>query len=799
MITKQDIAAVFSAAYARASLRDDCDMRLVADLFESIKPQLDISDPYNTWDFIIIDSMKFDNDLSVELLSDLKESYNNLFYEKLLSHINSIYSIDNKEAMRLWELTYAEAAVHFREDLIGMLCYQQLQWGIKNEVLARYAKLPKLMQESRWPDAFPFYEEIALNTKFSDEIRAFAEIALFLIIIYEYLEFTKALKHLENAEALLPGHFMVKRAWGEYYLKNGETQKSRDYFLQVITMKPGDYISFNYIGDSFMAENKLESAESWYNDALRKNFLQTDSYRRLINLYGIKTWFNDKWPRIEELLIKIEKRPRFRNSMQLVKKGLANSDCFEDLQLYHTYRTVASVWFANDRSETAEEWYRKAIALHPETPTAYIDLAYLKLHLQQPEQAKELFSQALEADDDNFDLYWGLAYYYQTQKQKEESLGNYQKCLRLRPDWEDMICNFIGNLYYSFNEYNDAISYYRKAIEKNNQYPVYTNNLADACQLLADQYYGNQDYPAAEKYYLDAANTDNDAVRWNTLGNLYFELERWKDAADSYSKAIAIKKDPLYLENCGLAYERMEHFEEAEKHYLEALENDPESDKLFNRLGVFYYDRKEYDKSIIYYLKALEHQPEDLIYLENIALAYTMKDDYKAAIEIYGKFLQISPADAKIMNAIGVAYYNQQQYEPAIEFYRKALEIDTDNFLFIKNLGLACRVTGSTDEAIETYQRAIRINGEDFQVWNELGILFYEKGDFDNAIVNYEKAIDLQPNDPVLYSNLALVFNAQGKTEDALNVTANYPVSEEVKKEVNSLLQENIFNSANES
>lgn len=68
MITKLDITAIFSAAYTRASLRDDCDMRKVADLFESVRSQLDISIPYDTWDFIIINSIKFDDDLSVELL-----------------------------------------------------------------------------------------------------------------------------------------------------------------------------------------------------------------------------------------------------------------------------------------------------------------------------------------------------------------------------------------------------------------------------------------------------------------------------------------------------------------------------------------------------------------------------------------------------------------------------------------------------------------------------------------------------------------------------------------------------------
>ncbi len=773
MITKHDIAAVFSAAYARASLRDDCDMRMVADLFESVKVQLDISDPYETWDFIIIDSMKFDNDLSVELLSDLKESYFNLLIEKLLSYLDSKYSNDPDGALDYWEQACAEAAIYCREDILCMLCFHQQKRGMDSKVLARYSKITKLMQESRWADTVPFYEEIAANTEFPNKIRAFAEIVIFQIIIYHYLEFTKAPKHIENAEALLPDHFLIKRSWAEYYLKNGETEKSRNYFLQVIAMKPGDYATFNLIGDSFMVENKLESAESWYNDALRNNILQPDSFRRLAILYGIKTWFTDKWYRIEELVRMMGKRPKFRNYNQLVEKGLADVDCFKDFQLYHIYRIIADSCIGADDTVKAEEWYIKAQTLYPETATAYIDLAYLKLHLKQMEQAKELFLMAMEVDKDNFEVYWGLAYYYQLQEQKKEALDCYTKCFLLRPHWEDMINNFIGNLYYSVREYDEAITYYRKAVGSNGQYPVFTKNLAGAFQMQADQLYGKQDYTAAEKLYIEAASTDNDPNRWNTLGNFYFDLKRWNDAADNYKKALAIKKDPVYFENCGLAYERNGNFDEAEKYYLEALEVDPESAKLFNRLGVFYHDQTEYDKSIGYYLKALEREPQNLLFIENLALAYSMKNDYRASIETYEKFLLISPENARVLNAMGVIYYNQQQYESAIEMYRKANEIEQGNFLFLKNLGLAFRVSGRIDEAIETYKKAIEINNEDFIVWNELGILSYDSYDYENAIEYYQKAIELKPDDPVLYSNLAMVFNAQGKTDEALKVTSN--------------------------
>jgi tetratricopeptide (TPR) repeat protein len=791
MITKKDITAIFSAAYTRASLREDCDMRLVADLFETVRVQLNTSEPLETWEFIVLDNNKLKNDLTVELLSELKEYYYIFLFEKVLAYLNEIYSSDREKGLLLWEKSCAEAAVYFREDLICMLCIQKAKWGEKNEALANISRLPKLMRESRWPDAFPFYEEIASNKRLSDEIRCYAELALFQIIIYEYLEYSRALKHLKNAENLLPRHYAVRRGWGEYYLKEGETQKARDQFLQVIATKPGDYISFNLIGDSYLAENSLENAESWYMDALHKNMLQNDSHRRLINLYGIKTWFADKEPQLEGLLEEIKKRPRFINSDQLIAKGLASSECFADLQLYQAYRSVGAAWFSADRPEKAEEWYNKAHSLFSETTTALIDLAYLKMQLQQPDKARELLTDALEIEKDNFDVHWALAYYYQLQKQKEDSLNTFMKCLLIRPAWEDMIYNYIGNLYYSFKDYNDAIVYYRKAIAINDNYPVFTDNLAGAYQGQAELLFGNQDYAGTEDFYILAANTnDNSGGRWNILGNFYFGQQRWQEAAESYLKAIAIVKDPVFIENCGLAYERIGRFEDAEKYYLMALEYDLNSGKVFNRLGVFYYERRDYEKSIANYLKALERQPDEPLYLENLAMAYGITSNLDAAIANYEKVLKLLPDNARVLNATGVVYYNQKQYEPAIEYYRKALEIEGNNVTFIKNLGLAFRMTSRIDESIEIYKRALNLNSKDFLIWNELGILYYEKNDNEIAINYYKKAIMLQPNDPILYSNLALALNAQGKTAEALNVTSGYPVSDEVKQKVNELLKE---------
>jgi tetratricopeptide (TPR) repeat protein len=781
MLTQQDINIFFSGAYAKAALRENTDMRTIADLFETIRLQVSIADPYDWWDFIVYDYSKFDNDLSVEILVELKESYFNFFSEKLISNLNTVYKKNKQEALDLWVQVYAAAAVHYREDLLCMLYYQRLKWKKINKDTVKYGKLPKLIQESRWPDAYLLYAEIATNTSLTNEVRAFAEITLLQIVLYYYPEYSRALKHIENATALLPDHFIIKRGWAEYYLKTGDIQKARNNFLQVIASKPGDYGSFNYIGDCFYAEAMLENAESWYNDALQKNFLQTDSYARLINLYGDKKWFSDKKNQVGNLLLKIKTRYRFNNSRQLIENNLATENCFKDLALYQSYRDAGSACFANDDIKSAEEWYKKAWDTEPDFATAVIDIAYIKMHQQKTTEAKEYFLRALELDKDNFEVYRGLAYYFEKQELKEEAIKAYQECLRLRTDWGDWVNNFIGNLHYASKDYNAAATYFRKAVKANDNYLVYKQNLADALEAQAGQLQKDADYTAAEKLYIATVELCNEAGRWNTLGNFYYEQKRWRQAVDSYDKAIALtNNEPVYFENRGLAFGNMNETAKAGESFKEAVKYDTKTGRYFNRLGVYYYEQKDYARSVINYTEALRLNPDEPVYLENIGNAYEKTDMPEKAEPYYLKLLEKEPANDKIMNKLGVLYYKKKAYEKALQYYNNAILHNNKNDIYYENLAILLRTTQQFPEAIKAFENALKIDPEIDVNWNDAGVLYFNLGKYDKALEYYSNAITLKPKVPLYYENKALVYQAMEQVDEAL---INYKKALEINPE----------------
>lgn len=770
MITNKDITAIFSSAYANASLAENCDMRLVADLYESVRGQLHASEPIASWEFLMLDRVKFDSDYALQVLLDLKETYFGFLCEKVITGLDTLYKKDKKAALSQWYKVYADAAVHYRNDLLCMLSHRRKKWDVKDGSTADYSKLPVYIRESRWPDAYPFYEEIAANSNLPVEIRANAEITLLEIVLYYFPESANGLKHLENARSLLPGDFVTKRGEAIYLLRTGEIQKARNGFLQAIAKKPGDYFSFDLIGDCFLTEGKLDDAESWYNEAIKVNFMQSDSYHRLLNLYGNKTWFTEKETLMGDLLQKIEKRIGIRNSSLLIGKKLAREDCFINLLLYESYRDVAAAWYAIGNYEKAEEWYLKARVLNPEVVSAIIDLAYVKQQQELPDELLNYFNEAREKDKDHFDIYWGLAIYYKNLGRKNESVSNFRKCLRLRPGWSDWVNNFMGNLYYSLKDYKKSESHYRKSVSLNGNYPVYRQNLAGALVEQADLLTEQSGFAKAEKLYLEAAAMDNDANRWNTAGNFYYKTERWNEAGDCYDKAIDLRNDePVFHENRGLVFENLGMYPEAERAYKNALELDKKSGRYFNRLGVFYYNQLDYNNAVSCYLEAIDRTPKEPVYLENLCLAYEKMVKPEMAEQYYLRLLEIEPANDRAMNQLGVMYFRRENYEKAHEYYNNAIQQNPVNSVYFENLGALYRAMGEVSKGIEALQRALQLNPNNDVILNNIGVFYFDMADYDKALGYYYQALALKPRVLLYYENIAAVYEIKQQYAEALD------------------------------
>jgi len=115
-----------------------------------------------------------------------------------------------------------------------------------------------------------------------------------------------------------------------------------------------------------------------------------------------------------------------------------------------------------------------------------------------------------------------------------------------------------------------------------------------------------------------------------TAADLYYQIERFDDAAKFYEIAAKLKpseSEPMI--KAGNAYFDADKFEQAEKWYEMALQKEPKNVDVRTDLGLTFFLRepKDIERAIKEYNTVLSIKPEHEVALQNLALAYTEKGD----------------------------------------------------------------------------------------------------------------------------------------------------------------------------
>lgn len=142
-----------------------------------------------------------------------------------------------------------------------------------------------------------------------------------------------------------------------------------------------------------------------------------------------------------------------------------------------------------------------------------------------------------------------------------------------------------------------------------------------------------------------------------TAGDLYYQIQRFADAAKFYEKANQIKPDELEpMIKLGNANFDAEQYEAAEKWYLEALKKTPNDTSIRTDLGLTYYLRapRQIDKAIKEFQTVLNTEPNKEITLQNLALAFRESGDTANFEKTVERLRKINPNNPVVTRANGL-------------------------------------------------------------------------------------------------------------------------------------------------
>ncbi|RME72964.1 MAG: tetratricopeptide repeat protein [Chloroflexi bacterium] len=229
-----------------------------------------------------------------------------------------------------------------------------------------------------------------------------------------------------------------------------------------------------------------------------------------------------------------------------------------------------------------------------------------------------------------------------------------------------------------------------KAVERATQAvilnPDSPENLAHYCRAL--------DWEARYAEALDACScavelNPNYAEGYAFLAEVYADLGNWRLAESNARKAIELNYQSMDAHhNMGYTLEVQGRYREAAEFYENAIKLAPNLAPLHMDAGRLYqHGLGDYEQAIKHFKQAVKLRPFDPEPYDLLGWAFYQNGEYVRAIEAFEQSISLDPNYVNPFRRetawghLGTLYYTRQNFEKSIEYLKKAVELGEKEFI----------------------------------------------------------------------------------------------------------------------
>jgi tetratricopeptide (TPR) repeat protein len=468
---------------------------------------------------------------------------------------------------------------------------------------------------------------------------------------------------------------------------------------------------------------------------------------------------------------------------------------------------AVGVWFAQKGDLTcAVAAFKQALRLEPHRAEAHFDLglvrqsqkqaaaaisefrlalqydpSLLQAHcalgssLADPAQAEAEFRKGLSADPQLVCALDGMAQLLLKEKRYSAAMELWRQALRIQPDAPDM------QLALATATYKAA-----KAKQADGLPPQDGAGVADAIRMLTDLLKSHSDLAPA--YF--------------TLGNIYANERRYREAADEYQELVRRNPgDTVALAAEVKALIDTSAYAEAlapARDYVRHKPGDPSGHVM---LGTVYQQLGDYAKAEPELELGAAGAPDDFEARYQLGLVLARTGKPSKALPQLQKAVALKPDDraaqyqlVAVLRSLGKTQGTTQMVEQlrkeqdkeslnsqlaaegtkandllqsgkateAAQIYRHMLEEKPDSAWTAYNLALALEATNDTNGAEESLRKAINLDPKEAKIQAELGRLELAEGHLQSGQKWLDSALDLEPGLAEARGNLAMLYARKG-------------------------------------
>lgn len=461
-------------------------------------------------------------------------------------------------------------------------------------------------------------------------------------------------------------------------------------------------------------------------------------------------------------------------------------------------------------------------ALHAHEPenldVQFADVS-VKLYSRKYHQAISSYNTLLIKYPDKHDLHFGLAFAYAQMRRYDDALGEIDKYLAKNP-WSQQglvekinillhlgrkeaahaiyITYFSGReptyygmiaaqlIAYGENDYQRAVEVGRQMLSANPGSPAgygasfyaylgkkdfisaseYLKKIDDRFPLLpyrykmwGDLFFQQERYDDAAKYYQKALQENTgDYQLYLALGETYFALSWHREAIAVFKKGLAMFPDDYDFHRfVGRSYREMKDYDQAIKEYKTAIPLSPQRIGAHIGLAVTYRLTGKPDLALLEYNTALAISPSYFDARLGRASIYLDQEAYEEAIEEAELAIKLAPHEAKSYSVLAAAFAKSGQPEQAIRICKSMSNDVPLNAGGYSYVGWCYKDISEIDSSIMAFEKAMQLSPR-YETALILGELYGLKGNLASQLSMYNAAVTLAPNNFLAYLHLAKVY-----------------------------------------
>jgi len=409
---------------------------------------------------------------------------------------------------------------------------------------------------------------------------------------------------------------------------------------------------------------------------------------------------------------------------------------------YYAFLMARHLEAAGD-AKGAQAALEKGVAADPQSAEIRAELAAFFLRRDAADDAERVAKEALQLEDDNSEAHRVLGMLYAARSEDtgrgqaaqttaaqlvKQGIAHLERVVENPAGLTDLNLQYtLGRLYTRDGQVDKAIQALTRVVNEN---PLSVQGRL----ALAQAYVAARDMANAIEA-LEEIVEDEPRVA-NMLGQFQEQAGRFKDAADSYTKALSVAPNSRELK--------------------------------VRRIGAL-VKANELDRAADFAAQAQTQHPDDLRFPQLRAHVLQEMGDTGRAISVLEPVARANPNDSATLLSLADLYNNAGRKNDAERTVRQLVSVEPGNADALNYLGYLLADSGrQLDEAIRLVRRALDIEPNNPNYLDSLGWAYYRRGNYEEAEKYLTPAAQQMMRNATVQEHYGDVLAKRGRWQDAI-------------------------------